>query len=299
MPKSRPQPPRPDRRRSIRGSFSWIDHRFLREGFDEGLTRLEKLLYFVLVAVSNQDGVSFYSDARLADLLDIRFPHELDGARRELLARDLIAYERGIYQVLDLPACSPRKPRESSPPSPKFWQSFRTYRDLVLVGLMLLDGLRSCEVLALELEDVQLADGQIRIHGKGNKKRLLPLHPDILEVLGHYLRLERPLINAPALFVCLKGRRRGQPMTAAGLRSLFRHHRVRSQVRHANPHRLRHSFGADMVRAGISLPALQRLMGHSQISTTLLYVELAPQDVWCEYARAIEKRMTLDSSHLS
>jgi hypothetical protein len=114
--KSRPQPPRPDRRRSIRGSFSWIDHRFLREGFDQGLTRLEKLLYFVLVAVSNQDGVSFYSDARLAELLDIRFPHELDGARKELVARDLIAYEGGIYQVLDLPSRSPREQRVSSPP---------------------------------------------------------------------------------------------------------------------------------------------------------------------------------------
>jgi hypothetical protein len=116
MAKFRPQPPRPDRQRSIRGSFSWIDHRFLREGFDQGLTRLEKLLYFLLVAVSNQDGVSFYSDARLAELLDIRFAHELEGARRELVARDLIAYEGGIYQVLDLPACSPRKPRECSPP---------------------------------------------------------------------------------------------------------------------------------------------------------------------------------------
>ena len=84
----------------------------------------------------------------------------------------------------------------------KFWQSFRTFRDLALVGLMLLDGLRSCEVLALELEDVQLADGQMRVHGKGNKQRLLPLPPDILEVLGHYLRLERPLTNTPALFVC-------------------------------------------------------------------------------------------------
>jgi hypothetical protein len=109
MPKSRPHPPRPDRRRSIRGSFSWIDHRFLREGFDQGLTRLEKLLYFALVAVGNQDGVSFYSDARLAELLDIRFPHELDGARKELVARDLIAYEGGIYQVLDLPVPSLRK----------------------------------------------------------------------------------------------------------------------------------------------------------------------------------------------
>lgn len=115
MPKSRPQPPRPDRRRSIRGSFSWIDHRFLREGFDQGLTRLEKLLYFVLVAVSNQDGVSFYSDARLAELLDIRFPHELEAARQELVARDLIAYEGGIYQVLDLPAGSPRSRRASAP----------------------------------------------------------------------------------------------------------------------------------------------------------------------------------------
>ena len=118
MPRSRPQPPRPDRRRSIRGSFSWNDHRFLREGFDEGLTRLEKLLYFVLVAVSNQDGVSFYSDARLAELLDIRFPHELEGARQELVARDLIAYEDGIYQVLDLPTCSPRKMHGSSSPLP-------------------------------------------------------------------------------------------------------------------------------------------------------------------------------------
>jgi hypothetical protein len=115
MPKARAQPPRPDRRRSIRGSLSWIDHRFLREGFDQGLTRLEKLLYFVLVAVCNQDGVSFYSDARLAELLDIRFPHELEAARQELVTRDLIAYEGGIYQVLDLPACSPRKARDVSP----------------------------------------------------------------------------------------------------------------------------------------------------------------------------------------
>ncbi len=53
MPKSRPHPPRPDRRRSIRGSFSWIDHRFLREGFDQGLTRLEKLLYFALVKMES------------------------------------------------------------------------------------------------------------------------------------------------------------------------------------------------------------------------------------------------------
>ena len=87
-------------------------------------------------------------------------------------------------------------------------------------------------------------------------------------------------------------------MTPAGLRSLFRHHRQHSQVLHANPHRLRHTFGADMARAGISVPALQHLMGHSQIHTTMLYVQLAPQDVWREYARAVENRTRLSTPQI-
>lgn len=132
--------------------------------------------------------------------------------------------------------------------------------------------------------------------GKGNKKRLLPLPPEALQALQNYLRIERPLTNSPSLFVSLKGPQRGHPMTPAGLRSLFRHHRLHSQVRHANPHRFRHTFGADMVRAGISLPALMHLMGHAQIHTTMLYVELAPQDVWREFARAIQNRIRLSST---
>lgn len=175
----------------------------------------------------------------------------------------------------------------------RFWHSFRTFRDLALVGLMLLDGLRSCEVLAVRLDDLQLADALIRVLGKGNKKRVLPLPAEMLEALEKYLRLERPLTNSSFLFVSLKGRQRGRAMTPAGIRSLFRHHRQRSQVPAANPHRLRHTFGADMVRAGISVPALQHLMGHSQIHTTMLYVQLAPQDVWREYARAVENRACL------
>jgi site-specific recombinase XerD len=175
----------------------------------------------------------------------------------------------------------------------KFWRSFRTFRDLALVGLMLLDGLRSQETLALRLEDLQLADAQIRVLGKGKKQRVLPLPAETIQALQNYLRLERPWTNSSALFVSLKGRQRGQAMTSAGLRSLFRHHRSCSQVRHANPHRLRHTFGADMVRAGISLPALQHLMGHAHIHTTMLYVQIAPQDVWHEYARAIQNRIRL------
>ena len=105
---------------------------------------------------------------------------------------------------------------------------------------MLLDGLRSREVLQLQLEDLRLSEAQIRVQGKGNKERILPLPADAVPALQSYLHLERPLTNSPSLFVSLKGRHRGQPMTPAGLRSLFRHHRKRSQVPQANPHRFRH-----------------------------------------------------------
>src|SRR5262249_60028433 len=83
---------------------------------------------------------------------------------------------------------------------------------------------------------------EVRLHvlGKGRKERFVPLPVDTLQVLENYLHLERPLTNSPALFVSLKGRHRGHPMTAAGLRSLFRHHRLRSRVSQANPHRFRH-----------------------------------------------------------
>jgi integrase len=168
----------------------------------------------------------------------------------------------------------------------RFWSSFRTARDLAIVGLMLLHGLRSAEVMALNRDDVLLSEGQLRVRGKGNKLRFLPLAPETTQLLDHYLHLERPDPCSAALFVVLKGSARGQRMTPAGLRSLFRHHRRTTGIRLANPHRFRHTFASDMVRAGISLPALMQLMGHADIETTMHYVQVSPQDVYLQYARA-------------
>jgi len=168
----------------------------------------------------------------------------------------------------------------------RFWSSFRNARDLAIVGLMLLHGLRSAEVIALNRDDVLLSEGQLRVRGKGSKLRLLPLAPETTQLLDHYLRLERPDPCSAALFVVLKGSARGIRMTPAGLRSLFRHHRNTTGIPLANPHRFRHTFASDMVRAGMSLPALMRLMGHSDIETTLRYVQVSPQDVYLQYARA-------------
>ena len=80
-------------------------------------------------------------------------------------------------------------------------------------------------------------------------------------------------------------------MTPAGLRSLFRHHRHTTNIRLANPHRFRHTFASDMIRAGMSLPALMQLMGHSDIQTTLIYVDVTPQDVYQQYARAVAQHI--------
>jgi integrase len=173
----------------------------------------------------------------------------------------------------------------------RFWSSFRTSRDLAVVALMLLHGLRSAEVLALSCDDVLLPEAQLRVHGKGNKLRFLPLAPETIQLLDHYLQLERPSPCGAALFVVLKGRARGTGMTAAGLRSLFRHHRQTTGIKLAHPHRFRHTFASDMVRAGMSLPALMRLMGHADIQTTLQYVRITPQDVYLEYARAVAQHI--------
>jgi len=173
----------------------------------------------------------------------------------------------------------------------RFWSSFRTARDLAIVSLMLLQGLRSAEVLGLNEDDLLLSEAQLRVRGKGNKLRFLPLAPETVQLLDHYRRLERPHPGPAALFVSLKGPARGTRMTLAGLRSLFRYHRQRTGVQLANPHRFRHTFASDMVRAGISLPALMQLMGHADIETTLRYVQVTPQDVYRQYARAVAQQL--------
>ena len=171
----------------------------------------------------------------------------------------------------------------------RFWSSFRNARDLAVVGLMLMHGLRSAEVMALNRDDVLLSEGQLHVCGKGSKMRFLPLAPETTQLIDHYLRMERPDPCSAALFVVLKGPARGTRMTPAGLRSLFRYHRRTTGIQLANPHRFRHTFASDMVRAGISLPALMQLMGHSDIETTMHYVQVTPQDVYLQYARAAEK----------
>jgi len=170
-----------------------------------------------------------------------------------------------------------------------FFDSLNTWRDIVITGFMLFCGLRSKEVIGLRFDDISVYEEQFKVLGKGNKERLLPLPKNLLEAVNKYIRLERPKTETTYLFVVLKGPQRGQPMTYFTLKRLFYYHRKISGVSHANPHRFRHTFGADMTRAGISVPALMRLMGHSHVQTTMRYVNLFAEDIRAEFNRAMAK----------
>jgi site-specific recombinase XerD len=170
----------------------------------------------------------------------------------------------------------------------RFLRTLRRYRDLAIVYLMLLCGLRSAEVLQLRVGDVLVEDGQLRVRGKGNRERVLPLPAVVARAIADYMRWERPAGKASSrLFAILQGARRGCPMTLSGLRSLFRHRRRDRAIARANPHRFRHTFGADMARSGVRLPILQRMMGHADDATTLRYIQLSTADIADEYRRAV------------
>jgi site-specific recombinase XerD len=171
-----------------------------------------------------------------------------------------------------------------------FLRTLRRYRDLSIVFSMLLCGLRSREVLSLKLSSVVFEERRIRVHGKGNKERMLPLPPVLAASLQDYLRLERPrFCKNDALFVVMQGKQRGMPMTPSGLRSLFRHRRLNRVIADANPHRFRHTFGTDMARCGVGLPVLRELMGHANHETTLQYINLSMADITKEYESAVKQ----------
>lgn len=96
----------PDRVRKISGTFGFIEHRFLREGFFHSLTHHELLLYLFLVLASDRDGLSFYRYDRICTLVRITVD-EFVLARNGLMGKDLIAFDGRMFQILSLPQHAP------------------------------------------------------------------------------------------------------------------------------------------------------------------------------------------------
>lgn len=167
--------------------------------------------------------------------------------------------------------------------------SFRTWRDRAIAGLMLYCGLRSAEVLALDVTDVDIGGRWLRVIGKGQRERRVPLDADLASVIQVYLLAERPESASGRLFLVAKGPNRGQPLTPAGLRTIFRYHRDLTGIVGGHPHALRHTFGTALAEAGVDLAVMQALLGHAHVDTTARYVHLAPAHVKAEFDAARDR----------
>lgn len=178
-----------------------------------------------------------------------------------------------------------------------FINQLRSLRDRAIVALMLCLGLRSCEIINLKTHDIDLDASQIRVWGKGDKERLLPMSPWIKSSIANYLAFERPSVAHSACFVVLKGKRRGEHMLPEGLRKIFRHRRAKNtSLKDAHPHRFRHTFCTNLIRQKVPLPIVQKLMGHASIDTTLIYINLSMEDVAEEYHRAMDELAKIDAN---
>lgn len=165
----------------------------------------------------------------------------------------------------------------------------RTNRDRAILGLMWALGLRIGEVLALRWEDLDWEHATVQVRGKGNRERNVPLPQPVAVLLRRYRSVEWPRAAGPTVFVVLKGPRRGQALTYAAARRIFRYHRERLNLPAAHPHRFRHTFAANMIRQGMSVPSLMRLLGHTWAQTTLRYVHFDDAEVREHYAQALQK----------
>jgi site-specific recombinase XerD len=142
---------------------------------------------------------------------------------------------------------------------------------------------------------VDIGRGWARVVGKGDKERRVPVDPDVAALVQSYMLAERPETASKALFVVAKGPHRGEPLSPAGLRRVFRYHRERSGVAAGHPHALRHTFGTSLAEAGVDLAVLQALMGHDHVGSSTVYVHLAPSHVRAAYDAARARQRALQA----
>jgi integrase/recombinase XerD len=165
--------------------------------------------------------------------------------------------------------------------------SLRRWRDRAMVDAMLLGGLRRCEVLGLRLGDVHVADRRVFVvDGKGGHQRWTPMANRFFSALGNYLDQERRATDTDRVFVVLKGRRRGQPLSAEGLDEILAGARRRAGLATATCHQLRHTCLTRLREAGMSLEAVQAQAGHRSIESTRIYLHLTNDWLAEQYQRA-------------
>lgn len=149
------------------------------------------------------------------------------------------------------------------------------FRDRALLEVAYGAGLRVSEWLSLGIGDVYLDDRIVRVVGKGNKERLVPIGRRALAAVAVYTRELRPSLVHGAPHATLFVNARGQPMSRMGAWKLLRKYVDAAGITtHVTPHTLRHSFATHLLEGGADLRAVQDMLGHADIATTQLYTHV-------------------------
>jgi integrase/recombinase XerD len=147
-------------------------------------------------------------------------------------------------------------------------------RDSAMLELLYSSGLRVTELVSLKVSDVNFESGFLRVVGKGGKERVVPTSPRALRKVKEYMRELRPELlkgrRSDYLFVTLRGR----PMTRQRFWQTLKSYGALAGVE-LSPHTLRHSFATHMLEGGADLRSLQKMLGHSDISTTQIYTKVS------------------------
>ncbi|MDF5636888.1 tyrosine recombinase XerC [Vibrio parahaemolyticus] len=158
-------------------------------------------------------------------------------------------------------------------------------RDRAMMELMYGAGLRLAELVSVDVRDVQLRSGELRVIGKGDKERKVPFSGMATEWVGKWLRVRGDLAapGEPALFVSKLGTRISHRSVQKRMAEWGQKQSVAS---HISPHKLRHSFATHMLESSNNLRAVQELLGHKNISTTQIYTHLDFQHLAQAYDQA-------------
>ena len=158
-------------------------------------------------------------------------------------------------------------------------------RDLAMLELFYSSGLRLAELVRVDLEDLDFSDQTVRVTGKGNKTRVLPVGRHALDAIRRWLPLRLGIAAEAerALFVSRNGGRLKPRSVQA---RVARWARAKGSSRHLHPHLLRHSFATHLLESSGDLRAVQELLGHASISTTQVYTHLDFQHLATSYDKA-------------
>lgn len=145
-------------------------------------------------------------------------------------------------------------------------------RDRTMLEVMYGSGLRLSELVNLNCRELNLIDGEIRVMGKGNKERKLPLGREAIKWINHWLSMRDFLVpQDDALFISKLGKR----ISPRNVEKRFAQWGVKQGLSvHVHPHKLRHSFATHMLESSGDLRAVQELLGHADLSTTQVYTHL-------------------------